>query len=83
MTRRLWDVPLRDGPWRMVRFDAVVPCSTPDCYHQPHARFRWVHQDGTVLCGVCRFANTRGVGPAVRLPDADEPLPGQTTIDDT
>lgn len=63
-------IPLRDGPWRMVVLDRVVPCSTPGCDRHPGARFRWYDTTtGDMACGVCRFADTG------RTPDRHEPAP--------
>lgn len=62
-------IPLRDGPWQLAVLDRVVPCDTPGCQRHPHARFRWLHVDGRVGCGVCRFADTG------RVPDRHEPTP--------
>jgi hypothetical protein len=62
-------IPLRDGPWHLAVLDRVVPCDTPGCQRHPFALFRWLHVDGRVACGVCRFADTR------RVPERREPTP--------
>lgn len=77
-------IPLRDGPWRIVVLDRVVPCQTRGCQRHPHARFRWYDTTtGDVRCGVCRFGIT-GRTPERHEPTpvrADDELDGQLTIE--